>query len=130
MPVRSVVIDHLAIGVADIEKSGAFYTAALAPLGFSPLGSWSEEHPDIPFGPAGLDDFVISTAYEPGPGVHIAFSAETRAQVDAFHAAALAAGGRDNGAPGIRVDYHPTYYGAFVLDADGNNVEAVCHAPE
>jgi catechol 2,3-dioxygenase-like lactoylglutathione lyase family enzyme len=130
MPVRSVVIDHLSIGVADIERSRAFYVAALAPLGFSQLGSWSEDSPDIAFGPAGIDDFAISTAYEPGPGSHIAFAAETRAQVNAFHAAALAAGGRDNGAPGPRSEYSPGYYGAFVIDPDGNNVEAVFHDPE
>ena len=83
----------------------------------------------MPFGPEGIDDFAISTSYEPGPGIHIAFAAESREEVDAFHAAALAAGGRDNGAPGVRTEYSPGYYGAFVIDPDGNNVEAVFHAP-
>jgi predicted lactoylglutathione lyase len=79
------------------------------------------------FGVAGLDDFIISVNYEAGPGVHVCFAADSREQVDGFHAAALAAGGRDNGAPGVRVDYSPGYYGAFVFDPDGHNVEAVHH---
>jgi catechol 2,3-dioxygenase-like lactoylglutathione lyase family enzyme len=127
VPERRVVIDHLSVGVADLARSRDFYLAALAPLGFGELGKWSSENQDVAFGPEDLDDFAISTKYAPGPGVHVAFAADSRAQVDAFHAAALAAGGRDNGAPGPRAGYSPGYYGAFVLDPDGHNVEAVFH---
>ena len=82
------------------------------------------------FGLEDADDFAISEQYEAGGQLHIAFAADTRAQVDSFHEAALAAGGRDNGAPGLRPEYSANYYGAFVLDPDGHNVEAVCHEPE
>ena len=75
-------------------------------------------------------DFWLSEAGDPGPGRHYAFTARSRAEVDAFYKAAIAAGGRDNGAPGLRPHYHAAYYGAFVFDPNGNNVEAVCHAPE
>ncbi len=129
MPERRVVIDHLTVGVADFERSRAFYTAALAPLGFSELGAGSDQVREASFGPEGIDDFAISEEYGTGPGVHIAFAADSRAAVDAFHAAALAAGGRDHGAPGPRPEYSEGYYGAFVLDPDGHNVEAVFHAP-
>lgn len=128
MPIRRVVIDHVTIGVTDLERSRTFYQASLAPLGFSELGRRSHV-PDIAFGPEDLDDFVISLAYPAGAPVHVAFAAESPDQVDAFHAAALAAGGRDNGPPGPRSEYSNGYYGAFVLDPDGNNVEAVYHAP-
>ena len=127
MPERRVVIDHLTIWVRDVARSRAFYRAALEPLGFGELGPWSDEQREMAFGPKGFDDFAISDKYEPGGQVHIAFSADSREAVDAFHAAALAAGGRDNGAPGERPEYSPGYYGAFVLDPDGNNVEAVFH---
>jgi catechol 2,3-dioxygenase-like lactoylglutathione lyase family enzyme len=127
-PVRRVVIDHVAVGVSDLARSRAFYSAALAPLGFEELSEWSEGSRDVAFGPPGLDDFVISTVYEPGT-THVAFAADSREQVRAFHAAALQAGGRDNGAPGDRREYSPGYYGAFVLDPDGHNVEAVFHDP-
>jgi catechol 2,3-dioxygenase-like lactoylglutathione lyase family enzyme len=128
MPVRRVVIDHITVGVRDLARSRDFYRAALAPLGFQELGDWSEENRDVAFGPPGLDDFIISLDYEPGTA-HVAFAAEDREQVQAFHAAALAAGGRDNGAPGPRSEYSPGYHGAFVLDPDGHNVEAVFHDP-
>jgi catechol 2,3-dioxygenase-like lactoylglutathione lyase family enzyme len=82
----------------------------------------------VAFGPEGLDDFVISLAYPTGAPIHVAFAADSPRQVDEFYAAAIATGGRDNGAPGIRPEYSPGYYGAFVLDPDGNNVEAVHHA--
>jgi catechol 2,3-dioxygenase-like lactoylglutathione lyase family enzyme len=82
----------------------------------------------VAFGPEGLDDFVISLAYPAAAPIHVAFAADSPQQVDEFYAAAIAAGGRDNGAPGIRPEYSPGYYGAFVLDPDGNNVEAVHHA--
>lgn len=128
-PVRRVVIDHLTVGVSDLARSRAFYRAALAPLGFEELSEWSEESRDVAFGPPGIDDFIISTAYEPGT-THVAFAAASRDQVRAFHAAALEAGGQDNGGPGYRREYSPGYYGAFVLDPDGHNVEAVFHDPD
>ncbi|HEY0630925.1 MAG TPA: VOC family protein [Thermoleophilaceae bacterium] len=127
MAERRVVIDHLTIGVRDLERSRAFYRAALAPLGFDERGPWSDEQREIAFGAEGVDDFAISPEYEPGGQLHIAFSADSREAVQAFHAAALAAGGDDNGAPGERPEYAPGYYGAFVLDPDGHNVEAVFH---
>lgn len=97
MPTRRVVIDHLAIGVSDLAASRAFYLAALAPLGFGELSAWSEDREDLAFGPERFDDFIISTKYPV------------------------------NGGPGIRPEYSPGYYGAFVLDPDGYNVEAVFH---
>jgi catechol 2,3-dioxygenase-like lactoylglutathione lyase family enzyme len=127
MAERRVVIDHLTIGVRDLERSRAFYRAALAPLGFDERGPWSDEQREIAFGAEGAEDFAISPEYEPGGQLHIAFSADSREAVQAFHAAALAAGGEDNGAPGERPEYAPGYYGAFVLDPDGHNVEAVFH---
>jgi catechol 2,3-dioxygenase-like lactoylglutathione lyase family enzyme len=129
MPSRRVVIDHMSIGVSDLRASRRFYLAALAPLGFSELGAWSEDAREVAFGPENLDDFAISTRYPATAGGHVAFAADTREQVDAFHAAALAAGGTDNGAPGPRPEYSAGYYGAFVLDPDGYNVEAVHHPP-
>jgi catechol 2,3-dioxygenase-like lactoylglutathione lyase family enzyme len=127
MPVRRIVIDHIAIGVADLDRSRAFYARSLAPLGFAELYE-SDDGRQVAFGPEELDDFVISLDYPAGAQVHVAFAADSPRQVDEFYAAAIAAGGRDNGAPGIRPDYSPGYYGAFVLDPDGNNVEAVHHA--
>jgi catechol 2,3-dioxygenase-like lactoylglutathione lyase family enzyme len=125
VPTRQVVIDHLTIGVSDLEVSRRFYRLALEPLGYSETGS--DLGPS--FGLEDANDFGLSDRYEPGGQLHIAFAAETREQVDAFHEAALAAGGRDNGAPGVRAEYSENYYGAFVLDPDGHNVEAVCHSP-
>jgi catechol 2,3-dioxygenase-like lactoylglutathione lyase family enzyme len=126
MPERRVVIDHLVIGVSDLEASRRFYARALEPLGFREIGP-SDGGRGVSFGPGDIDDFAISEKYEPGGQLHIAFAADRREQVDAFHAAALAAGGRDNGAPGPRPEYSAGYYGAFVLDPDGHNVEAVFH---
>jgi catechol 2,3-dioxygenase-like lactoylglutathione lyase family enzyme len=127
MPVRRVVVDHVSFGVSDLPRSVEFYTRALAPLGFTALGPWREDAHEMAFGLEGLDDFAVSLDYPPAPGVHVCFAAESREQVDAFHAAALAAGGRDNGAPGPRPEYSEGYYGAFVLDPDGHNIEAVHH---
>ena len=127
MPSRRVVIDHLTIGVSDIDRSRRFYREALAPLGFEEFGPWREGARATTFGVEDADDFAISLEYQPGSNVHIAFAADDREQVDAFYAAALEAGGRDNGAPGPRPEYSAGYYGAFVLDPDGNNVEAVHH---
>jgi len=125
---RRVFVDHLTIRVRDLAASRAFYEAALAPLGVTVEATRPDlpDDPGVVFGPAGAEDFAISEGEPSGP-LHIAFLAAGRAEVDAFHAAALAAGGRDNGAPGLRAHYHPGYYGAYVLDPDGNNVEAVFH---
>ena len=130
MPERRVVIDHLTVGVTDLARSREFYRRALAPLGMKELGPWSEESTEVAFGPEGLDDFAISTHYPAGAPVHVAFAADSEDEVRAFHAAALEAGGRDNGAPGPRFEYSAGYFGAFVLDPDGHNVEAVYHADE
>ncbi|MCW4460378.1 VOC family protein [Sphingomonas sp. BT-65] len=125
------MIDHLGIPVGDIAASRRFYEAALAPLGYKVMG---EETNGLGNNVVlmGVDevDFVIADGEPVSDGVHHAFRAESRAAVDAFHAAALATGGRDNGAPGIREDYHPNYYAAFAIDPDGMNVEAVCHKAE
>jgi catechol 2,3-dioxygenase-like lactoylglutathione lyase family enzyme len=127
------MIDHSGIPVSDFGRAKAFYDAAFAPLGASLLymvpeqftggkkvGGYGRERPV----------FWLHEAAPAGTGRHYAFTAHNRAEVDAFHKAALAAGGTDNGAPGLRPHYHADYYGAFVFDPDGNNVEAVCHAPE
>jgi catechol 2,3-dioxygenase-like lactoylglutathione lyase family enzyme len=121
------VIDHLTVGVSDLGRSRAFYMRALLPLGFSEIGTFHEGDQEIEFGLEEAPDFAISTAYATGAPVHVAFAADRREQVDAFYAAAIAAGGRDHGAPGLRPEYSDGYYGAFVLDPDGHNVEAVCH---
>jgi len=117
------MFDHIGIKVRDIDASVRFYTAALAPLG---QGLCSRDETGASLGP---DDHPGLYLYQGGgavAGAHLAFQAADRATVDRFHAASLAAGGRENGAPGVRGDYGPTYYAAFVLDPDGNNVEAVC----
>ncbi|MDR3383232.1 VOC family protein [Cupriavidus basilensis] len=128
------MIDHTGVVVSDFAKSRAFYTAALAALGFiknMELPASVTGYADVAgFGPPEKPEFWISNGTPNQPPLHIAFRADSRAQVDAYYKAALAAGGRDNGAPGLRPHYHPNYYGAFVLDPDGHNIEAVCHAPE
>lgn len=127
------MLDHIGIRCADFTRSLAFFQQALAPLGITVVMQVGAEqtgaHDHAGFGRTGKPDFWIGNAPGAHGGVHVAFSAGSRAEVDAFHAAALAAGGRDNGPPGIREYYHPDYYGAFVLDPDGNNIEAVCHRP-
>ncbi len=120
------MIDHTGVAVSDIARSKAFYRAALAPLGYQVIMEFDAA---AGFGIPPKPDFWIGKADRSGPSVHVAFRADSRAQVDVFHRAAIAAGGRDNGAPGLRAHYHPNYYGAFVLDPDGHNIEAVCHAP-
>ena len=122
------MLDHLGLEVSDYERSKAFYERALGPLGLELL---MEPTPDAcGFGEGQKPFFWISSRTGAGQtGVHVAFEAPDRQTVDAFHAAALDAGATDNGAPGVREIYHPHYYGAYVLDPDGNNVEAVCHAP-
>jgi catechol 2,3-dioxygenase-like lactoylglutathione lyase family enzyme len=127
------MLDHITFGVTDYARSTAFYDAALAPLGLKQLFKVPKAHPDeadaVGYGDS--RPFFWIAQHDPTRGkLHIALAAETRAAVDAFHAAALAAGGRDNGGPGLRAHYHPSYYGAFVLDPDGHNIEAVCHASE
>ena len=118
----SVSIDHIGINVTDLDKARAFYASALAPLGMKFLADYCEV-----LGIGEQFPFLWISKGNAGH-VHLALTA-TRAQVDAFYAAAIAAGGTDNGKPGLRAEYHPNYYGAFVLDADGHNLEAVCHAP-
>jgi catechol 2,3-dioxygenase-like lactoylglutathione lyase family enzyme len=130
MAIRRVVIDHMSIGVSDLHASRRFYLAALAPLGFVEQGRWSDDAREVAFGPDDLDDFGISTEYPATGGGHVAFAADSREQVDAFYDAAIAAGGVDNGGPGVRPEYSTGYYGAFVLDPDGYNVEAVYHEPQ
>ena len=128
------MIDHIGIAVSDIERARVFYGEALRPLGYRVVSTLLPEQTEshgtvVMFGAGDEPDFVIGDNERVGEGTHVAFRAETRAQVDAFHAAALAAGGRDNGAPGVRENYGPHYYAAFVHDPDGVNVEAVCHRP-
>jgi catechol 2,3-dioxygenase-like lactoylglutathione lyase family enzyme len=120
------MIDHMGLSVRDLAQSRAFYEAALASLGYRCILEFDEA---VGFGVPPKPDFWIGAGKPGEPRSHVAFRAETRPQVDAFHRAALAAGGRDNGAPGVRAHYHPNYYGAFVFDPDGHNIEAVCHAP-
>ena len=129
MAERRIVIDHVTIGVTDLERSRAIYREALAPLGMEELDAWGDSQTEAGFGFEGLDDFYISTRYPAGAPVHVAFAADSAEQVHAFYEAALRAGGRDNGPPGPRLEYSEGYYGAFVLDPDGHNVEAVFHPP-
>lgn len=121
------MIDHLTLKVRDLARARAFYAAALKPLGYEVMmefpgtvGMGADQKPDL---------WLAQDAENTRP-MHLAFSAPSRKAVDAFHAAALAAGAKDNGKPGIRADYHPTYYAAFVLDENGHNLEAVIHRPE
>jgi catechol 2,3-dioxygenase-like lactoylglutathione lyase family enzyme len=129
------MIDHVGFAVADAERSRKFYEQALAPLGISLIMSVPPEKTEAGgtahgFGSDGKPYFWVGDNERVGEGTHVAFEAGTRAQVNAYYQAALAAGGTDNGAPGIRRRYHPNYYAAFVFDPDGINVEAVCHRPE
>lgn len=127
-------IDHTSLSVSDFAAAKAFYTAALKPLGISVLMEVPKAvtgNVDVAgLGSNGKPFFWLVAAGKTTPRVHLAFAASSRAEVDAFYKAAIAAGGKDNGPPGIRAMYHPTYYGAFVLDADDHNIEAVCHKPE
>ena len=127
------MIDHTGYGMSDPKKSRAFYEKALAPLGYRVLMEIPTEHTGgrvvFGMGVPPKPDFWLAEGTPNEPRIHIAFRADNRAQVDAFYEAAIAAGGKDNGKPGPRPHYHPNYYGAFVLDPDGHNVEAVCHDP-
>jgi catechol 2,3-dioxygenase-like lactoylglutathione lyase family enzyme len=135
------MIDHMGISPRDMERARQFYDAALGPLGIATVMEVTPEqtggYHGIGYGSARKPFFWLSAdsrrTLPEGPraaGIHIAFEAESRAAVDAFYAAAIAQGGRDNGPPGIRPHYHPSYYAAFVIDPDGANVEAVCQRPE
>ncbi|MES2856212.1 MAG: VOC family protein [Bdellovibrionota bacterium] len=127
------MIDHTGLQVSNPEKSRKFYDQALAPLGYSIITEVPKEFSGgifvAGYGVAPVPDFWVVEGEPNKPHVHVAFRAESRAQVDAFYKAAIAAGGRENGAPGPRPHYHQDYYGAFVLDPDGHNIEAVCREP-
>jgi catechol 2,3-dioxygenase-like lactoylglutathione lyase family enzyme len=123
---EQLVIDHVGLGVSDLEQCRAFYQQALGPLGYQLL---MERDGSAGFGRNGKPDFWIHVNRPLSGPTHVAIASPDRATVQAFHAAGLAAGGRDNGPPGLRPQYHQDYYGAFVLDPDGNNIEAVCHQP-
>ncbi|HKO06396.1 MAG TPA: VOC family protein [Alphaproteobacteria bacterium] len=124
-------LDHASIAVGDLASSAAFYDAALAPLGLARAKAAAHA---IGYGPGHPVFWIIERGSKgrakPGLGLHFCFGAQTRAAVDAFHSTALAHGGSDNGAPGLRPEYHPHYYGAFVLDPDGYKLGAVCHRAE
>ena len=120
------MLDHVGINVRDYEASRGFYERALAPLGYELVMAF-DQWKTAGFGVEGRPSFWISQREPFGTGTHIAFECTSRGTVEAFHEAALGAGGDDNGPPGVREQYSPTYYGAFVFDPDGNNVEAVCH---
>ena len=123
----SMIIDHIGLAVSDHAQSKGFYSKALAPLGVAEvmaMEGWSG------FGKDKKPEFWFGVGRGVQQPTHIAFSADNRQQVDKFYEAALAVGGKDNGAPGIREDYHPNYYAAFVFDPDGHNIEVVCHKPE
>lgn len=130
------MLHHLSLGVSDIERAAAFYDAVLAPLGYARV--WSDLRPGetnqaVGYGVSGGGDALAlkhrpDGQRPPGPGFHVAFAAPGRQAVDEFHRAALQHGGRDNGAPGLRVHYGPHYYAAFVIDPDGHNIEAVFNA--
>jgi len=122
------MIDHVGVNVSEYETSKRFYEQALAPIGYRRVMDFPE-HDAAGFGTDGKPELWVVARDPRGTGTHLAFVASDRPTVDAFHAAALAAGGVDNGLPGVRDEYHPTYYGAYVLDPDGNNVETVCHEP-
>ena len=127
------MIDHIGFAVSNMERSKPFYIAALKPLGIVVVMEVTAEQTGADahagFGKGNKAFFWIGGGAKPKGGTHVAFTAPTRADVDSFYRAALAAGGRDNGAPGLRPHYHPDYYGAFVLDPDGNNIEAACRQP-
>jgi catechol 2,3-dioxygenase-like lactoylglutathione lyase family enzyme len=120
------MLDHIGLGISDFAAGKRFFLAALAPLG----GAAMMEFPDaVGIGRDGKPTFWLAAGDKPAAPMHIAFAARSRREVDEFYRAALAAGGKDNGPPGVREHYHPTYYAAFVIGPDGHNVEAVCHAP-
>ena len=121
------MFDHIAFPVADLAVARAFYVAALAPLDIGVAADYGEV---IGIGREGRPQLWISASEKPVGRLHLAFSAKNREEVRAFHEAALNAGAADNGGPGLRLNYHPNYYGAFVIDPSGHNIEVVCHSPE
>jgi len=125
------MIDHMGVSVSDLDASKVIYRKALQPIGYELLLEVSAEvsgaRAYAGFGVPPKPDFWIGSGGANVPPIHVAFRVASRAQVDTFYRAALAAGGRDHGAPGLRPEYHANYYGAFVLDPDGHNIEAVCH---
>lgn len=127
------MIDHMGVNVSNFEESKQFYLAALNPLGYELIREFGADVTGFGsiagFGVGGEDDFWIGVGEINTPRIHVAFRAESRERVNAFYDAAIKAGAKDNGAPGLR-HYHPNYYGAFVLDPNGHNIEAVCHNPE
>ena len=127
------MIDHTGVSVSDFQKSKEFYKKALAPLGYQVLMEFSAAQTGngdaCGFGEPHKPDFWLAGGSPQKPPVHLAFRAKNHQQVDEFYKAAIAAGGKDNGPPGPRPHYHKDYYGAFVLDPDGHNIEAVCHDP-
>jgi catechol 2,3-dioxygenase-like lactoylglutathione lyase family enzyme len=128
------MLDHIGLTVQDMAKAQTFYDQALAPLGVAQIVAFTAEQTggeaSTGYGSDGKPYFWIAGGSSSTGRLHVAFAANDRATVDAFHAAAMAAGGSDNGPPGLRPEYHPDYYGAFVLDPEGHNIEAVCHKPE
>lgn len=128
------MLDHIGFPVSDYQRSKAFYLQVLKPLGFGLvmeiMSPETGQQAHAGFGPDGKPQFWIGAGQPVRGPLHVAFVAKSRRKVDAFYKAALAAGGKDNGAPGLRPHYHDNYYGAFVLDPDGVNIEAVCHLPE
>ena len=127
------MIDHMGLNVSDPAKSRRFYESALAPLGYKVMMELPKEitggRSVLGLGVPPKPDFWVAEGTPNEPRLHVAFTASSREQVDAFYKAALAAGGTDNGPPGPRPHYHENYYGAFVLDPDGHNIEVVCHLP-
>ena len=124
------MFDHVKIGVSDFAKSKAFYLKALEPLGITIAGEGEPAYGIELVRPGNNASFILFLTDEKPAHLHIAFAADNRRQVDAFYRAALAAGGKDNGPPGLRPNYHKNYYAAFVIDPDGHNIELVCSKPE
>jgi catechol 2,3-dioxygenase-like lactoylglutathione lyase family enzyme len=126
----TAIIDHVGLKVSDFDRAKAFYQAALATLGIDLLADFAVGRERIAGFGSGRPSFWISNGKRSRGDTHVAFTARSRAEVNAFYSVAMSMGGRDNGAPGIRAQYHPDYDGAFVFDIDGNNIEAVCHVHE
>ena len=124
------MFDHVKFGVTDFAASKAFFLKALEPLGVALVSEGPPEYGAELCRPESKSSLCIRQSREKPARLHLAFTAENRAQVDAFHRLALEAGGKDNGAPGLRPNYHPDYYAAFVIGPDGHNIEVVCHEPE